>query len=304
MKNYELIITAFYKHFNPEKKENIHFLLTKYSGMEEQLMQALFEKYNVSQTDQEKFWLSLSDSEKQNSETKPNEVNSFNTENTDTKKTYSKKYMMMTVGIILLLVFIILLITNSGPNSSKEEITISDSLMYQRRMDSIAASNAATTNNTGNTIEKLINHTMVSASSYMPIAQGISYAPNNVSDNDLNTWWSPSACNSSEWIQLSFSSEKLVSGIEIHGGSHYPSFKNYGDLFPLNSRIISATLEFSDGSIERIEIQDADQIQNISFPVHRSSYLRLYPSAWIDGNKWKDLCISHLVAFEKVSAAN
>jgi hypothetical protein len=54
MKDYYGIISAFYKKVNPEKIKDIPFLLEKYKGQEEELIDKLYEKYNVRNEEIEK----------------------------------------------------------------------------------------------------------------------------------------------------------------------------------------------------------------------------------------------------------
>jgi hypothetical protein len=127
----------------------------------------------------------------------------------------------------------------------------------------------------------------------MNSSSGLNYLPQNVADNVLTTWWSPKTQSTQEWIRIDFGSVINIEGIEIHAGSHYPNFQNLGNLYPLNSRITQATLEFSDGSTENVTFADIDEIQRVGFPIRQTSFIKLYPKTWQTGNKWKDLCISH-----------
>jgi hypothetical protein len=132
-----------------------------------------------------------------------------------------------------------------------------------------------------------------SSSSNMPSAAGYSYSANQAIDHDLQTWWSPKTASKNEWIKLNFS-ERSVNTIEIHAGSHYLNYTTYGNLYPLNSRITKAEIKFSDGGSEIITIKDVDKIQTINFSPHKTTYIKLYPISWVKGDKWDDLCISHI----------
>ena len=145
-----------------------------------------------------------------------------------------------------------------------------------------------------------IEKTTITSSSNMPPSSGLTYYAKNVSDNNLKTWWSPKTASQQEWIKLDFGTVIEIAGIEIHCGSNYPDYPNYGNLFTLNSRITEAKLEFSDGSTENIDIKDIDEIQNIIFTVHKTSYVKLYPKGWKNGSKWNDLCISHFMVLEQL----
>lgn len=135
------------------------------------------------------------------------------------------------------------------------------------------------------------------ASSWMKPSYGLSYDPSKAGDQTLLSWWSPDF-NDREtcWLQLNFTSAKLVDRISIHAGSHYPNFPNLGNLYYLNLRIRVARLEFSDGSVETVELSDADEVQVISFDMRVTSYVRIRPLRYYPAYKWKDPCISYFTA--------
>lgn len=125
---------------------------------------------------------------------------------------------------------------------------------------------------------------------------GISYKPENVADNKLKTWWSPQSAENS-WIIINFGTNKEISGMEIHAGSHYPDYPQYGDIYRLNYRIHTLVLEFSDYSSKEITLDDLDEIQKINFAPITTRFVRLRPQTFYPSEKWKDVCISHLRYF-------
>ena len=134
----------------------------------------------------------------------------------------------------------------------------------------------------------------VSASSFLS-ADGYIYRPENVNDNKLETWWTPKEKPANKaWIRLDLAQEATISGISIHGGSHYPDFPKYGNLYELNLRIKQAELLFSDGSRTTVLLEDIDRIQTINFAPVKTRYVELTVTSWYPSKKWDDLCISHL----------
>ena len=132
-----------------------------------------------------------------------------------------------------------------------------------------------------------INNCTVSASSFLPPSGGLTYYPNNVIDNDIQTWWTPNAPSrdgQNAWIKLDFGSSKGIGGIEILNGSHYTNYPNYGDLYKKNNRLTKANIEFSDGNTISIDMNDIDAIQRITFNAHSTTYIKLYPSGWVKGS--------------------
>ncbi|MFM9028938.1 MAG: NADase-type glycan-binding domain-containing protein [Bacteroidota bacterium] len=140
------------------------------------------------------------------------------------------------------------------------------------------------------------NEFLTNANSVMGTSFGISYSSDNVCDGIITTWWSPETGKKSGcWIYMEFESKRPIYGISIHGGSHYPSFKNMGDLYPKNLRIKQAKVGFKDGSYEFITLDDIDDIQEIRFSsTHVSDGFTLYPLSYYPSEKWQDVCISHL----------
>ena len=78
-----------------------------------------------------------------------------------------------------------------------------------------------------------------------------------------------------EWLTVEFAKEETIKGIEIHGGSHYPNYKNIGDLYDKNYRVQDIILVFSDGSDLPLSLQDIDEIQTINFPCQKNQNLAL-----------------------------
>ncbi|OJJ15918.1 hypothetical protein BKI52_36990 [marine bacterium AO1-C] len=138
----------------------------------------------------------------------------------------------------------------------------------------------------------------VTASSFLT-ADGFIYKPSNAVDNSLKTWWTPKQADiNSNWLQLGFNQSQNIRSVEIHGGSHYPDFPNYGDIYRMNHRVKTAVLEFSDGSTETINLKDVDAIQEFSFAPRKTNYVILRIKTWYPSEKWKDLCVSHFKVFK------
>lgn len=132
------------------------------------------------------------------------------------------------------------------------------------------------------------------------IGQNKKFESQNVADDDLQTWWSPISSENLDkiWIKLEFAENENVKGVEIMAGSHYPDFPKYGNLYDKNYRIEEARLVFSDGSSHEFRLQDFDAIQTIEFEPRKTKYIKLVPISVFPTTKWKDVCISHLVALK------
>jgi len=134
------------------------------------------------------------------------------------------------------------------------------------------------------------------ASSTMQGVSGFDYEAQNVLDGNLKTWWSPkNGLDAQNWIQIDFGKSTKITGFNIHGGSHYPDFRNYGDLFGQNLRLREGQIFFDDGTFEYFNLDDFDGIQKImlSNPKY-SSYIRIQPTGFYSSTRWDDLCISEI----------
>ena len=142
-------------------------------------------------------------------------------------------------------------------------------------------------------IPEIRNNVSYISSSYMPSSYGISYHPINAGDQSLFTWWSPTTQDKEScWLQINYDNPKTLNYIDIHAGSHYPSFKNMGDLYFKNLRIKIAQLEFSDGSTVLINLLDVDDVQRQYFKTKSTTYIRLRPLRYYPSTKWNDPCVS------------
>jgi hypothetical protein len=120
------------------------------------------------------------------------------------------------------------------------------------------------------------------------------YIPENVTDDNLQTWWSPisPAINGElSWVKIDFGRTRKISAVEIHNGSHFPDYPKYGNLYLMNNRVTEARLEFSDGTDQVISLREVDEIQRIQISPRETSYIKLIPTRWTEGT-WKDICIS------------
>lgn len=141
------------------------------------------------------------------------------------------------------------------------------------------------------------------ASSFMQTSNA-TYGPSNLVDGNLKTWWTPAqpASNgANSWVQLDLATETgtqlMVSAVQIHPGSHYPDYPQYGDLFKKNLRLRQAKLVFSDGRSEEIVLRDADELQTIALKQsYATEWIKLIPKTVYTSEKWNDLCISEFRA--------
>lgn len=136
-----------------------------------------------------------------------------------------------------------------------------------------------------------------SASSTLTPYSGMSFHAINAGDDRLTSWWSPTKTDRTTcWLQVSYSVARPINYIRIHGGSHFPSFKNLGNLYFQNLRIRIANVKFSDRSEELLELRDVDSVQQVVFRPRMTTSVRIYPLRYYQAERWNDPCISHFEA--------
>ncbi len=142
----------------------------------------------------------------------------------------------------------------------------------------------------------------VTASGFLKPAAGLTYSPENAVDNDLSTWWTPSPNRDGKgaWLRLDFKTQRVITGIEILGGSRYENFPKYGNLWEKNNRLTRAKLQFSGGEHVIINLTPDDKLQKSEFSPVETSHIILFPEVWINGSKWNDLCLSLIRPLEQV----
>lgn len=137
MRNYEQIIINIYKQHNPEKVSGVSDLLHKYQGQEEELLESLFQKYNIPETQRAQF---ISDPELQKTvKVEPETVVEKNVvENTEVAISKKTNYKPFIIGGIALGVVVVLLIVVFGsPKNQTSESQPQDTTAVNQTTDSI-----------------------------------------------------------------------------------------------------------------------------------------------------------------------
>jgi hypothetical protein len=120
-------------------------------------------------------------------------------------------------------------------------------------------------------------------------------APNLIDDN-LWTSWQPTTKPSggvNDWLKLTFSAPQTLSAFEISNG--FRRIDDFGDLYVMNNRVKTATLEFSDGTSLPIELKDRPNEETVVLPEPKTtSWVKLTVNSIYKGSKWNDLAISEL----------
>ncbi len=128
-----------------------------------------------------------------------------------------------------------------------------------------------------------------------------SYRPENLVDNDLETWWTPGETyrnGPGALVNLNFTKPAWVYGFRIHPGSHHTDYPGYGNIFKLNNRIDEAKLVLTrdkDSVTIEMKFPDWDKVfflNTSEFGIRFPETATLYIRSVREGSEWKDLCIS------------
>lgn len=131
----------------------------------------------------------------------------------------------------------------------------------------------------------------VTASSYLP-EKNIKHMPDLIMDGDTTTAWVEGVDGNGEGESITFTFGDLyaVSDIKIWNG-----YQKSEDLYYKNARPAELELEFSDGSTERISLQDISSgFQEFALECHVTSYVKVKIISTYAGSKYEDTVISEI----------
>lgn len=131
----------------------------------------------------------------------------------------------------------------------------------------------------------------VTASSYLS-EKNIKHVPDLIMDGDTTTAWVEGVDGNGEGESITFTFGDLyaVSDIKIWNG-----YQKSEDLYYKNARPAELELEFSDGSTERISLQDTSSgFQEFALERHVTSYVKVKIISTYEGSKYEDTVISEI----------
>lgn len=129
-------------------------------------------------------------------------------------------------------------------------------------------------------------------SSKLPDDGDGNYNPENLLDGVADSMWcegSQDGDGQGEWIEVDFGTSKSVSQMKMLNG-----VGGNADAWKKSNRTTKATLTFSDGSTESVDIKNFFLPQTAKFPAHQTSKVRVTFDEVHKGNEYNDLCISEL----------
>ena len=118
----------------------------------------------------------------------------------------------------------------------------------------------------------------------------------NLIDGDTRSSWQPvqTGKGPGEWFMLKLAKARTVAGIEIWNG--FQRHDRLGELYHLNSRIKTATLELSDGAKRPLEFDDVEEKSTFLFtaPHVGIKWVKVTVNTVYTGDRWDDLAVSEV----------
>lgn len=135
----------------------------------------------------------------------------------------------------------------------------------------------------------------VKASSMLPEADGISYAPEKTLDKQAGTMWieGEETAGLGEYVQYDFPATTTISSIEIRPGNFYSK-----DFWTRHNRVKEVQVKFQTGSPQRFILDDKQEVQVIKLeaPV-KTRFVRIILKGVYQGTTFNDTCISEVRFF-------
>lgn len=116
--DYKNILTLIYQSKNPEKVGKINDLLVKYKGAEQKLLQAVYEKYNLSTSEIEQLENGINPFEK---EDKKPDIEKEKPHKSKDKKPIPKKYLYILFAVIVVVVLAVVLMPGKQTESTSKK---------------------------------------------------------------------------------------------------------------------------------------------------------------------------------------
>lgn len=134
----------------------------------------------------------------------------------------------------------------------------------------------------------------ISASSHLK-EKSINHIPERLVDEDTSTAWveGVNGNGEGEYVFINLNDLYSVSGIKIWNG-----YQKSKDLYFKNARPAEIKLEFSDGTIEQLELQDEfGKGQTFHFETRITAYVKMTIISIYEGDKYEDTVISEVELF-------
>ena len=253
--DYIRLVKAILTKHDPVNVSSATTLLASYYGREKELLKTLSEKYNAGFNDIiiSIYATGLLEQDQPGKHEKGSSVFPRKESQPYEKSAgKSSKTRVIIIAAIAILVIILVVLYTSGVfrSGTTTDKKVQDQTAVMRNPETevnptINAAPANVNKPEEKIIDSPINVISVTASSFMRSNGKINFNPQNVSDNDLQSWWTPSPPHSdgyNSWIRIDFGQSRKVVAIEIHNGSHYPDYPKYGDLYLKNNLLFKANL--------------------------------------------------------------
>ncbi len=134
------------------------------------------------------------------------------------------------------------------------------------------------------------------ASSFCTTGSNAPYTPSNAIDGKPYTCWTEKDGEPriGQFVRVYLPAKSRIGRIGIRGG-YERVHPQYGDVFSLNNRLRTAELQFSEGTVQEISLDDVKGTQYFDIkPSVAADWVKLTVTGYYPGSKWDDMCISEI----------
>ena len=150
---------------------------------------------------------------------------------------------------------------------------------------------ATTTDTSSNQAPTLIRPAQAVASSTLKATATNSYGATNLMDGDVTTAWNEGAdgVGLGEWVRFTFLKATVITRIEIANG-----YQKDQQRFRGNPRVKSLKLEYSDGTVQLVDLLDTMEFQAITPTQQPVEWVKLVIVSVYAGDQWEDTALSEV----------
>jgi hypothetical protein len=137
----------------------------------------------------------------------------------------------------------------------------------------------------------LVRPTSVSSSSALKAISTANYRATNLVDGDTTTAWNEGAEGPGlgEWVKFEFSEQLVLERIEIANG-----YQKDEERFLGNPRVKSLELEYSNGTVQLVDLLDTEELQTITPTRQDVEWVKFTIVSVYEGDVWEDTALSEV----------
>jgi hypothetical protein len=157
--------------------------------------------------------------------------------------------------------------------------------------------NTGTTSGVGLGGSILVRPHAATASSTLKATSFTDFRPTNLLDGNLASAWTEGADGSGvgEWVRLEFEETVPLARIEIANG-----YQRDAERFSGDERVKTIELQYSDGTVQVVQLLDAEGLQVIKPKTPDTQWIKLTILSVYPSFKWEDAALSEMRVYETI----